>query len=173
MQSASGARSFADALPQFEHASSFGALGARCTQFCPTVHADEARCTQFFASHRMMGTSSTCAFDASRSFRGLRKCVYRTPFACSVGRNCVYRASVACSVPAKLRVPFVGSLRQNPEPQYPILCLNPPATHVAALCKPNPNRVARAPNVFASHQRPPHPLPCLSRQQPTQLPCVS
>ena len=66
---------------------SFRALGARCTQFWPTVHADEVRYTQLFAGSERRAASSTCAFDASRSFRGLRNCVYRTPVACSVGRT--------------------------------------------------------------------------------------
>ena len=123
------ARSSVGALHANRHASSgFRALGARCTQFCPTVHATEVRCTQFFAGPERRAASSTCAFDASRSFRGLRNCVYRTPLACSVGGNCVNRTS---------------------------------------------NCVNHAPEVCVRPQRPPHPLPCLSRQQATSPPRAS
>ena len=91
--------SFADTLPQFEHASSsFEGLGARCTQFWRTLHADEVRYTQLFVGPERRAASSTCAFDGLRSFWGVRNCVRRTPSACSVGRNCVRRTPSACSV---------------------------------------------------------------------------
>ena len=110
-------RSFAPRFTQLRHgARSFGAFGARCTQFCPTVHADEVRYTQFYAGLETIPTSSTCGFTASRSFRGLRNCVYRAPVACSAGQkvpearqsacsvrqNCVYHAPTASTVRRRL-----------------------------------------------------------------------
>ena len=147
-------------LTQLAHGTrSFGAFGARCTQFCPTVHADEVRCTQFFADLEATPTSSTCGFTASRSFWGLRNCVYRTPFACSAGQNCVYHTSVACSVKQNCvyHAPFACSVKQN--------CVQR-APKAPKLRVPCANCVNRAKDAQARTQRPPHPLPSPSRQQP-------
>ena len=174
------ARSSVGALHANRHAScSFGAFGARCTQFCNTVHAVEAWCTQLFAGPERRAASSTCAFDASRSFRGLRNCVYRTPLACSMVRNCVHRAPVACSVGGNCvhRAPVACSVGGNCV-HHTSNCVNraskararaqtpptsdslpfPPASHAAAPRQPNPNRVTRATDTRARNQRqPPSP----------------
>ena len=140
---------------------SFGAFGARCTQFCPTVHAVEAWCTQLFPGPERRAASSTCAFDASRSFRGLRNCVHRTPFACSVGQNCVYCASPACSVGRNCvhRTPTACTVRRDPAPEPNVYLTSsmslPPASPVAALRQPN-SQPTSPPCVSLSHspQRP-------------------
>ena len=103
---------------------SFRASWARCTQFCLTVHADEAWCTQFFAGPERRAASSTCAFDASRSFWGLINCVHRAPVACSVGGNCVYRAPLACSVGRNCVYRALEVCARTKRPPLLLLCLS-------------------------------------------------
>ena len=77
------------------------------------------------------------------------------------------------SAELRLSHPFTEDLRQNPTAATSASLPLSPAIHVAAPRQPKGSSATHAPGSRARPKRLPHPLPCFSRQQVTQSPCVS
>ena len=121
------------------------AVGVRCTHFCPTLHATEGRCTQFPPALHANGVRYTQFLRPRKLREASNAQVDEAALLSGPRKNCVHHDSSACTVRQNCvqRAPRARNLRE-------------PRTRV-----------------HARTQRPPHPLPCLSRQQPTWPPRVN